>query len=730
MSPRGSKCTRLNARATSKSRSTAAVRGANSHHQTNHHHYEQRHRQTEEEETEEAADLANEEERTVKSDESSAVAACEGRSSWAARMRQPLESSLEPRENSTLVQRWPTSRQRRRDRIRAVTEDDPNQGDGTVSSSTSLSSPAASSCTDASSRRSTSPPSSISSPAHSTSSTSTSAVSRENHSRKDNDQRNDRTNEETSTVDARRYGNDVHQDRIRKRKQERQCSIRARSVREVITEKSSTTTASTSSTCVPTSSIVSSSSPFSSSVSTTSDKVTEQSTQGSLRGCPPVPHSSVIESLRNALESYDRSRIYLAHVSFLDWRDLPGRRRATSTAGDSERVWVVGAADHEGHHRTRLLVTGRHWRPRCLRRVNMLSQPVIYAGGGRGSLTVDLFLWWFHREFAVTAMAMHPDGAVLVAETADYLPPEADCVAADGLVRLFVVPKDCLEMRIVVRELRIRLATGVLSRACYGVYRKISNSSNKETDSLTAYLRRFTLKEAFADLHRAWLSVRSETFARSWILPRDRDDSSIGCPNNVVGLALSSRIHVASDQEEDRMLLIELQNVAREVGLEVSDDELSKWILEDESNNSSNASEAWCVRKKELEEDHCRAVKIEVEEKWADYEGGKQQGTDEEDDEEEEEDEDEPTAEETVGLLSRVLTWMEREPLDPGLLLAVRSMRDTAALMASKMGLAGTHPSGLPFFCPNGDHLTQPPPAHMGIPPYGTLDAGKAAAAA
>lgn len=35
------------------------------------------------------------------------------------------------------------------------------------------------------------------------------------------------------------------------------------------------------------------------------------------------------------------------------------------------------------------------------------------------------------------------------------------------------------------------------------------------------------------------------------------------------------------------------------------------------------------------------------------------------------------------------------------------------------MGLAPTHPgSALPFFCHNGDHLTQPPPAHMGIPPY------------
>lgn len=54
----------------------------------------------------------------------------------------------------------------------------------------------------------------------------------------------------------------------------------------------------------------------------------------------------------------------------------------------------------------------------------------------------------------------------------------------------------------------------------------------------------------------------------------------------------------------------------------------------------------------------------------------------------------------------------------------------SVVLQASKMGLAGTHPGGLPFFCPNGDHLTQPPPAHMGIPPYGALDAGKAAAAA
>lgn len=345
-------------------------------------------------------------------------------------------------------------------------------------------------------------------------------------------------------------------------------------------------------------------------------------------------------------------------------------------------MWVVGAADHEGHHRTRLLVAGRHWRPRCLRKVNMLSQPVVYAGGGRGSLTTDLFLWWFHREFAVTAMAMHPDGAVLVAESADYLPPEGDCVAADGLVRLFVVPKDCMETRLVVRELRVRLATGVLSRARCGVYRDsvISNSAiPEEADhhyQLDAHLRRFTLKEAFADLHRAWLSVRSETFARSWTLPRDRDDHSLaGCSGN--GAILPPRIY-AVDQEEDRMLLVELQSLAREAGLEVGDEELGKWIVDEES------ALARLGKEREPDEEQCR-VKVEVEDRWSERNGdddedgnGNNDGNAEDDD-----GEDDPTAEEAVGLLSRVLTWMEREPLDPGLLLAVRSMRDTAALMVS-----------------------------------------------
>jgi len=297
----------------------------------------------------------------------------------------------------------------------------------------------------------------------------------------------------------------------------------------------------------------------------------------------------------------------------------------------------------------------------------MLSQPVVYAGGGRGSLTADLFLWWFRHEFAVTAMAMHPDGAVLVAECADYLPPEGDCVAADGLVRLFVVPKDCMETRLVVRELRVRLATGILSRARCTVHRdKVAGADEPGDQRLDAYLRGFTLKEAFVDFHRAWLSVRSETFARSWTLPREREEHH--------GAILPHRIIHAVDQDEDRLLLGELQSLAREAGLDVDDEELGRWIVDEES------AVAHLVRKREPDEEHCR-VKLE-EDRWSERNG------DEDDDgndgaAEEDDADDEPTAEEAVGLLSRVLTWMEREPLDPGLLLAVRSMRDTAAFMVS-----------------------------------------------
>ncbi|KAG5334527.1 PANG1 protein, partial [Acromyrmex charruanus] len=632
---------------------------------------------------------------TTRMDKPAVTTACnEGRSLWTGRMRQSLESSSEPaRENCTpSVHRYP-ERQRRRERHAAGRKHRPSGRNtekatvGTSCSSTSLSSPPAlsspSSC--ASSRRSSSPLSSTSSPARSSTSSSVTSDPLAIKPAARSEQKRERSTPDHSD------------DGIEKRRQNVAETRRdnGETTHGTITETTTSVSTSSSSTTV------SSSSSFPSPVSTSSTScrtaTTPRSHGGDHGGVAHVSSSSsALERLRSALENYDRSRIYLAHVCYLDWRDLPGPPSDTIVGG---RPPLATTLSTQGQHVEPTSGVCRRW-------------------------TSDLFLWWFHREFAVTAMAMHPDGAVLVAESADYLPPEGDCVAADGLVRLFIVPKDCMETRLVVRELRVRLATGILSRARCGVYcdkyPSILGLPEEEGDNrLDAYLKKFTLKEAFADFHRAWLSVRSETFARSWTLPRDREDHPLAGCN---GAILPPRIHPV-EQEEDRMLLVELQNLAREIGLEVTDDELGSWILDEESALTR------LVRKKEPdEEQHCR-VKIEVEtDRWSERNGDEEE--DGNDGIEEDDGEDEPTAEEAVGLLSRVLLWMEREPLDPGLLLTVRSMRDSVALMASKMGLAGTHPSGLPFFCPNGDHLTQPPPAHMGIPPYGALDAGKAAAAA
>lgn len=387
---------------------------------------------------------------------------------------------------------------------------------------------------------------------------------------------------------------------------------------------------------------------------------TSTSPSGPSRSVSSTTHAP-LETLKSTLEGYDHSRIYLAHVSFLDWRDLPGRRTV-----DSERIWVVGAADHGGRHRTRLLVAGRHWRPKCLSKVNMVTQPVVYAGGGSGSLTADLFLWWFHREFATTAMAMHPDGAILVAEAADYLPPEVECVTADGLVRLFIVPKDCLEPRIVTNELRVRLAAGLLTSVrCHPDFGKTDQTLTCETtaNDLEERIKRFTLKEAFAELHRAWLGIRSDTFARSWFLIQERESTrgnGVASPSG--GTVLLSRSHRVVNQNDDSNLLGELLNLAREAGLDIDDSDLQIWILDEASEFAKH------VTKKEFldSEDDAQSYKNELE-----------------DIEQDSDDEDVPTAKESVGLLSKVLLWMEREPLDPGLLLAVRSMRETAAIMVS-----------------------------------------------
>lgn len=367
--------------------------------------------------------------------------------------------------------------------------------------------------------------------------------------------------------------------------------------------------------------------------------VTAAATAGEV---PTTAVPSPAEQLRSVLRDtdYTAEQVYCAYGFQLDWKSLPDRTLAEIAPAD--RVWVLMAANRTGRHRTRLLITGRLWRPPCLRHVNMLSQPVVYAGGGSGTLTPDLFTWWFHHEFAPAAATLHPRGAVLVVEQAPFVPQEAGCIAHDVRVRLVVYPKGnfgdgaVLDHGLVVSELRTRYAMMLLSIVA-------ADSSEPQHATLVPdYLRKFTLKDAFPMLHRSWLNVRSETFLRCWQRVASLSNGDPGpLPDTPpCTLALSSFASTPTHAQEDRVMLLELQWLSHDLGLEVTDDDLATWALDCGTESPT------------LEGVKTEDVDDVAEETVAGV----------------------PSSTEAAEHLAHALLWMETESLDPALLLVVRDI--------------------------------------------------------
>jgi hypothetical protein len=386
--------------------------------------------------------------------------------------------------------------------------------------------------------------------------------------------------------------------------------------------------------------------------------VTAAAAAASAAEVPTTAVPSPAERLRNILRDadYTAEQVYCAYGFQLDWKSLPDRTLAEVAPGD--RVWVLMAANRTGGHRTRLLITGRLWRPPSLRHVNMLSQPVVYAGGGSGALTADLFTWWFHHEFAPAAATLHPRGAVLVAEQAPFVPQEAECVAQDVRVRLVVCPKGIfgdgavLDHGLVVSELRTRYAMMLLSSVA------ADSTEHQHATSVPDYLRKFTLKDAFPMLHRSWLNVRSETFLRCWqrVTSLSSEDPEPSPETTPCTLALSSFASTPAHAQEDRVMLLELQWLSHDLGLEVTDDDLATWALD--CGSESAALEG--VKTEDVDDGPEDAVA----------------GV--------------PTPSEAAEHLAHALLWMETEALDPALLLVVRDIITLARqARCTHVGLSG-----------------------------------------
>jgi hypothetical protein len=170
-----------------------------------------------------------------------------------------------------------------------------------------------------------------------------------------------------------------------------------------------------------------------------------------------------------------------------------------------------------------------------------------------------------------------------------------------------------------------------------------ANSTDHQHATLVPdYLRNFVLKDAFPMLHRSWLNLRSETFLRCWERVASLTNEEPGpCSKTPPGtLALSSSGATPAHAQEDRMLLLELQWLSHDLGLEVTDDDLATWALD--------------CRSEDVTLDSMKAEPVD--------EGSEDAvpGV--------------PTPAEAADHLAHALLWMETEPLDPALLLVVRDV--------------------------------------------------------
>lgn len=300
---------------------------------------------------------------------------------------------------------------------------------------------------------------------------------------------------------------------------------------------------------------------------------------------------------RGNLVGYNDDETYAGLLIPFDVHGVPTDNTLNTALNPDRKVWLLMAGNKSGRHRTRVLVIGKRWRPPCMETVNMLGQPVIYAGGGDGFPTRDLFRWWFETEFCPAALSINSK-AVLVMDSASFVPEKCEY---NGVSLQHKHGGDPISKSSLFVEFKATYTALLLTQA--------SLDQQPERSSVQRFLIRFTLKDAFILIHRAWLRVAAESFSSCW-------------KNTTYTSTLLKDI------------ISSVRCLARDLGLEVSDDDMLLWILSDpgeitEPENLSTVSED-----------------VEVP----------------------------PSAAQTVDYLKKALLWVETQPLEPSFVIAIRDL--------------------------------------------------------
>lgn len=306
-------------------------------------------------------------------------------------------------------------------------------------------------------------------------------------------------------------------------------------------------------------------------------------------------------------DEYNDDETYAGMLIPFDVTGVPGKTSSSSSSSSSlytaaaatdpdRKVWLLMAGNKSGRHRTRVLVIGKRWRPPCLETVNMLGQPVIYAGGGDGSPTPDLFKWWFDTEFCPAALSINPK-AVLYMDKTSFVPARYEY---NG-VRLRRHDGDSIRKSSLFVEFKVLYTALLLTQA---------SADQRPERSVQRFLRRYTLKDAFVLLHRAWLQVTTESFSTCWT-------------------------HRAAYTSALKGIILGVQWLARDLGLETSDDDMLAWVRSEPVETNT-------------EPENLSADPEDVEVP--------------------------PSAAQTVDYLAKALSWVETQPLEPSFVIAIRDL--------------------------------------------------------
>lgn len=219
-------------------------------------------------------------------------------------------------------------------------------------------------------------------------------------------------------------------------------------------------------------------------------------------------------------ENLSLEQIYNADETSLFWRYVPKKTLATAEeknpAGikeSKERLTVLACANAAGTHKNKLLIIGKHARPRALK--NVKSLPAIYKANKRAWVTKELFTEWFNDNFIPEAKAhakstgLKDDAKILL--IVDNCSAHPEILNKENFQILFL-PPNCTSLiqpmdQGILRALKCRYKNDFLHR--------MLNFINKGK-SICEFIKEYNIKDAIWCAANAWQNVNKDILRHGW----------------------------------------------------------------------------------------------------------------------------------------------------------------------------------------------------------------------